>query len=75
MPGLGHVFNETFLGNLKLTDCISITQGYQKGNFEIDYFTLRNLAQKSQPPNLRIYSSIILSGLCRLLYEMGLSND
>ena len=26
----------------------------------------------SQPPNLRIYSSIIISGFCRLLIEMGL---
>ena len=29
----------------------------------------------SQPLNLRIYSSIILTGLCRLLYEMGLIHD
>ena len=46
-----------------------VSQSDQKENLESDYF---NLKLGLKPPNLRIYSSIILSGFLRLVNEMGL---
>ena len=41
--GLAQWF-ETYMKVKSCTGALVITQGYQKGNFEIDHFTLRNWA-------------------------------